>query len=212
MKLYAYEHSVYSWIARIALAVSMRPCDYVEVDPFVEDPPAALRGLTPWQRVPVLTDGEFTLYETAAITSYINEQYCRSSLTPDTPRGRAVCRQIIGIIDHHGYWPMVRQVFSQRFYRPLTGDVVDQSILTEGLRASEKVLKAIEPLIGFLGVPRDRPLCLADIHLTPMMDYYLRSEPDSGGYQSIRGYPAIDRWWQAMSHYPQVVSTRPEFD
>ncbi len=73
-----------------------------EADPF--DPNAAerLRDLNPFGRVPVLRHGQFDLYETSAITRYVDAAFDGPRLVPDDPRASAQMAQVIAVIDAYG--------------------------------------------------------------------------------------------------------------
>jgi len=68
LRLIGYRHSVYTRAARIALNEKNVDFEETEHDPFtgegVDNPHA-------FGRVPVLCHGDFTIYETAAITAYV---------------------------------------------------------------------------------------------------------------------------------------------
>src|SRR6266478_5495835 len=67
------------------------------------------RDLHPFRRVPTLVHDDFVLYETQAITRYIDEAFAGPAFQPVQPRQRARMAQVISIIDAYGYVPMVRQ-------------------------------------------------------------------------------------------------------
>ena len=92
--------------------------DIVEVNPFSDLDPTFL-SLHPFGRVPVLSHGSFTVFETSAISRYVDSVFGGPSLQPDSSCAIARLNQVIAIIDNYGYWPMVRQVFSHRVFRPL---------------------------------------------------------------------------------------------
>ena len=80
--------------------------------------------------------------------------------------------QIIGVVDSYGYWPLVRQVFSHRVFRPAIGQPVDEAEVGRGLAGAAKVLAALEALAApdaFLVGPT---LSLADLHLGAMIAYF----------------------------------------
>ena len=120
--------------------------DRVEVNPFAPDVPAAYLALHPFGRVPALVHDGFALYETAAITRYIDRAFPGPALQPAEPKALARMDQIIGIVDSYGYWPMVRQVFSRRVFRPRLGQPADEAEIAKGLAAAAKVLAALEKL------------------------------------------------------------------
>ena len=83
--------------------------------------------------------------------------------------------QIIGVVDAYGYWPLVRQVFSHRVFRPRLGQPADEAEIAKGLAAAVKVLAALEKLMAddaFLVGPT---LSLADLHLGAMLAYFVQA-------------------------------------
>jgi glutathione S-transferase len=99
VELYGYKYSVYAWIARLALREKGCAYEWREVNPFAEDVPADYLGLHPFRRVPVLVHDGFVLYETSAITIYVDEAFDGPPLQPATSRERARQQQIISVID-----------------------------------------------------------------------------------------------------------------
>jgi glutathione S-transferase len=115
--LHGYRYSVYQRIARLTLAEKGVAYEQTEVNPFAPDVPAAYLALHPFGRVPALVHDGFALYETAAITRYIDRTFPGAALQPAEPRALARMDQIIGVVDAYAYWPLVRQVFSHRVFR-----------------------------------------------------------------------------------------------
>lgn len=122
VELHGYFYSVYTRIVRIALIEKGVQYCSVEVDPFAETVSAEYLALHPFSRVPTLVHDGFVVYETAAITRYVDEAFAGPSLQARDPRARASMNQVVSIIDSYGYWPMVRQVFSHRVFRPRLGE------------------------------------------------------------------------------------------
>src|SRR5689334_25046846 len=95
--LHGYRYSVYVRIARLTLAEKGVAYDRVEVNPFAPDPPASYLALHPFNRVPTLVHDGFVLYETGAITRYIDRAFPGPALQPTGPHALARMDQIIGI-------------------------------------------------------------------------------------------------------------------
>src|SRR3954451_24552670 len=166
--LHGYRYSVYLRIVRLTLAEKGVGYDPVEINPFAPDIPAAYPALHPFGRVPALVHDGFALYETGAITRYVDRAFSGPALQPTDARALARMDQIIAIVDFYGYWPMVRQVFSPRVFRARTGQPVDEAEIARGLTASAKVLAALEPLVC-------DGLTLADLHLGAMVAYFVQA-------------------------------------
>ncbi|MBB4301544.1 glutathione S-transferase [Rhodobium orientis] len=204
--LYGYRFSVYHRIARMALHEKGVPYDVVDVDPFADDVPDAYRAIHPFGRVPALRHGAFTLYETAAITRYVDAAFDGPALTPTDPKALARMAQIIAIIDSYGYWPLVRQVFAHRVFRPAEGAVGDEAEIAAGLEAAGPVLAALEAIAAEGLVLNGRDVTLADCHLAPMTAYFTMA---GEGAAAMKSYPALMRWWAWARALPSLVETDP---
>src|SRR5260221_718590 len=119
--LHGYHYSVYLRIARLTLTEKQLGYQRVEVNPFAPEIPADYLALHPFGRVPTLVDDDFVLYETGAITRYVDRAFAGPALQPDEARALARMDQIIAVVDSYGYWPMVRQVFSHGVFGPSMG-------------------------------------------------------------------------------------------
>lgn len=203
--LHGYRYSVYLRIARMALIEKGVPFGHVEVDPFAETIPPGYLALNPFGRVPTLVHDDFVLYETTAITRYVDEAFEGPPLQPGEPRERARMNQIIAVLDSYGYWPMVRQVFSQRVFNARRR-AADDAVIAQGLEASRKVLTALE------GLTRGGPhlvgdgLTLADLYLTATLAYFTAA-PE--GAAELAAHPRLSGWWREARNRPSLKDTEP---
>lgn len=205
-ELHGYRYSVYSWIARLALHEKGVAYDWIEVNPFAEDIPASYLAMHPFKRVPALIHAGFVLYETGAITRYVDEAFEGPKLQPVEPRERARCNQIMSIVDSYAYWPMVRQVFSHGVFRPRMSRPVDESEFQRGLEAAPRVLAALESTAGEGRCLCGNQLSLADIHLAPMVGYFVMADE---GRALLQKYPRLGEWWSELSNRSAFVATTP---
>lgn len=202
--LHGYHYSVYNRIARLALAEKGVACDRVEVNPFA-DVPADYLALHPFGRVPTLVHDGFVLYETGAITRYVDRAFAGPALQPGAPRALARMDQLIGVIDSYGYWPMVRQVFSHRVFRTAAGRPVDEAEIAQGLAGAARVLAALEALASgpFLAGPE---LSLADLHVGAMIAYFTLA-PE--GTAALSKHPRLAAWWGTLGQRASFAATDP---
>lgn len=206
VELYGYQYSVYSWIARLALEEKGVDYHWIEVNPFAPDVPESYLALHPFKRVPALVHDNFQTYETGAITRYVDEAFPGPRLQPTDPRHRARCSQFLSIIDSYVYWPLVRQVFSHRVFRPLLGRPSDNAEVQRGLEAARGVLAALERLVGDTEYLCGADVSLADIHLAPMIGYFAMAEE---GDALLRMQHELSNWWSTMSARTAYRATRP---
>lgn len=203
--LHGYRYSVYNRIARLALLSKQVEHRTIEVDPFTDISEDYLR-LHPFGRVPALTHGTFTLFETSAITRYVDRAFKGRALQPEGAAALARMDQVIAVIDAYGYWPMVRQVCSHAFFRPFLGEQASREEVDAGLAASRKVLEFLDDVAAEGEVLTGRDITLADCHLAPMMDYFVRAEE---GEAALSAHHALQGWWDQVSVLDALKATDP---
>lgn len=206
IELHGYQYSVYSWIARLALHEKGKAFDWIEVNPFAEDVPASYLAIHPFERVPALIHDGFVVYETGAITRYVDEAFEGPRLQPEQPRERGRCNQIISIVDSYAYWPLVRQVFSHGVFRPMMKLQADEKEFQRGLEVAPRILSALEDAAGEGRYLCGNDISLADIHLAPMIGYFARA-PE--GKDLLQKQLRLSAWWADFSKRDAFVATSP---
>ena len=147
--LHGYRYSVYIRIARLALAEKGVAYDRVEVNPFAPDVPAAYLALHPFGRVPTLVHDGFALYETGAITRYIDRAFPGPALQPTDAAGAGPDgpdhrhRRFLRLLADGPAGLLARACSGRALGQP-----ADEAEIARGLAASAKVLAALEPLVG----------------------------------------------------------------
>jgi glutathione S-transferase len=204
--LHGYRFSVYNRIARMVLHEKGVAYEIDEVDPFSDLDPVYL-DLHPFGRVPVLSHGAFSIFETSAISRYVDDAFDGLPLQPEDLKAATRMNQVIAIIDNYGYWPMVRQVFAQRVFAPLEREDSDEVEIAAGLKASQTVLAVLNGFAEEGYVLNGTAITLADCHLAPMMDYFVRAKE---GRKTLNIYPALSQWWHHAEGTSMVQSTDPD--
>jgi glutathione S-transferase len=206
IELHGYRYSVYAWIARLSMHEKRVNYEWVEVNPFAKDVPTDYLAMHPFGRVPTLVNGDFVLFETGAITRYVDEAFPGPALQPNKPEDRGRVSQIISIIDSYAYWPLVRQVFSHGVFRPRMGHPADPIQYQRGLEAALLVLRTLDQLAGEGSFLVADSLSLADIHLAPMIAYFT-SDPNSETL--LKQHVRLSTWWSMMSLRKHFIETKP---
>jgi glutathione S-transferase len=203
--LFGLERSVYTRIARLVLEEKGVPYLTQEVEIFGPDGvPLDHLQRHPFGRVPVLQHDAFFLYETAAITHYIDEAFDGPALQPPDLRRRARMRQVIGILDSYAYRPMVWGVYVQRLRVPLSGGAPDEAEIARSLEASARCLGALSELLGSVSYFAGEQLSLADLHALPILHYFCLV-PE--GHAMFQQYASLAGWYELMLTRPSVRST-----
>jgi glutathione S-transferase len=125
-------------------------------------------ALHPFDRVPILQHGDFTLYETSAIVAYLEEVFPTPSLQPKTAQDRARMNQWISAVNSYYYPYMIYHVSHERNVFPQLGIAPDEKVVAHALPKIEIALHVMERQLahgqGFL---LGSEMCLADYYLLP---------------------------------------------
>jgi len=205
--LYGPVYSTYARTARLALEEKSIPYRLHEVDTLSgegQKPEHLARH--PWGKVPVLDDDGFSIFETAAISRYIDEAFPGPRLQPTDAKHRARMVQICAVLDHYGWQPMVMRVFVQHIVAPMQGGTPDRAVIAEALPLAERALTVVESLMSEGDFLCGETISLADCHLVPILDYFARTDD---GRAVLARRPRLSAWWDRMEHRPSVARTRP---
>jgi glutathione S-transferase len=200
-------YSTYARTCRLALEEKGADYDLVEVDVLsgANQAPEHL-ARHPFGKVPAFEHNGLELYETDAITRYINEAFPGTDLVPADAARRARMTQAINIIGNYAYPAMILQIFVQRAVVPMKGGMADEDAIAAAMPQAETCVAALEKLIdGNAYLAGDR-LSLADLLLIPVYDYFAQI-PE--GQKTLAKGPNLQRWWDTVRARPSVQKTRP---
>jgi glutathione S-transferase len=208
--LYGLTRSVYTRIARLALEEKGVRHTLEEVEIFgPEGVPSEHLARQPFGRIPALVHDGFTLYETGAITRYVDETFAGTRLQPQEPRARARMNQIIGIVDSYCYRPMIWGVFFARIVAPAENIRPDEQHLAESLAKSRTCCRALEEILGGQRYFTGDELTLADLHALPILLYFSMA---SEGAEMLSAQPRMRAWLDNMTARPSVQRTKGKFE
>ncbi len=160
----------------------------------------------PFAKVPAFEHDGFKLYETRAITRYVDNAFDGPDLQPADARGRARMDQIISIIDAYAYAPIIEQIVIQRLVVPLQGGAPDQAAIEGAVPMAQTCVDAVEGLLSDDLYMTGDSISLADLHVIPVFDY-CRQTPEGG--KLLANAPKLERWWAAVGERESVAKTAP---
>ncbi|MGY5807846.1 glutathione S-transferase family protein [Rhizobium sp. LEGMi198b] len=203
--LFGADYSVYVRIARLALIEKGVEHQRVPIDIFAEGgPPASYLERHPFGRIPAFEHGDFRLYETTAITRYVDEAFEGPRLQPMAPRQRARMNQIVSIADAYLYPHLVWGIYVERVSKPAEGIAADEERIATSLSKAAIGLAALSDLMEDTQWLCGPDLTLADLYVAPMFDYFLMA-PE--GREMIEHHPKLASWWSRIAARPSVEMT-----
>lgn len=207
--LYGPAYSTYARTARIALEEKGVGYKLEEVDVLkgAGQQPAHL-ARHPFGKVPTFEHDGLHLYETFAITRYVDEAFPGPALQPSDVRQRARMTQIVGVIDSYVYQPLVTHIAIQRLVVPMLGGKTDEAVVEGAVPAARKALGSLDKLMGSNSWLAGPDLTLADLHLAPIFAYFSQT-PE--GQRVLGEVPALRGWWERVSKRESFTRTAPKF-
>lgn len=199
--LYGADYSVYVRIARMALEEKGVGYELVPLDIFAaEGIPAWYLELHPFGRIPALEHDGFRLFETGAITRYVDEAFDGPALQPADARARARMSQIAGMLDAYGYRAMVWDVAVERLEKMPP----DEALIAGGLRRAETVFKVLTSLKAKGPWLLGDQLTLADLHAAPIIAYFLKV---AEGRDLLARFAEVRDWYARIADHASFART-----
>lgn len=205
--LFGADYSVYVRTARLALHEKGIDHELAPVDVFAAGgPPPGYLDRQPFGRIPAFEHDGFRLYETGAITRYVDEAFAGPPLQPATPMQRARMNQIVSIADGYLYPQLVWGLYVELVSKPRRGEATDLRRVTAARAQAPICLAALADLMAQSPWLAGGALSLADLHVAPMIAYFL-TVPE--GSALLERHAELAAWWQRMANRRSMRSTRP---
>ncbi|MBM3488523.1 MAG: hypothetical protein FJX67_18145 [Alphaproteobacteria bacterium] len=183
-----------------AIAYTLEPVDFRS---------AAYRALHPFGRMPAMRHGAYTLYETRAIASYLDDLVPAPRLTPEDSRQRAEMEKWISISNNYVDLVTTRVLILERLVaRVLFNRDADEAAIRAAVPTAETQFAVIEAELAKRPYLAGASLTLADLFLAPIV-FYLPMFAE--GRALLADRPAIARWYDGLARRPSFAATEPEF-
>lgn len=202
MTVYGTPASTYVRTARLLLEESGVDYELKSVDIFSgENQSAEYLAKHPFGKVPTLdADGDI-LYETSAITDYVNTVFANGKFTPSNPLTRARMHQIMAIVDNYLYPTVIGTIVIQRLIVPSKGGETDEDKVARAVEPAKTAAEAIESLAVCNPYLLGNEISLADFYLIPVF-VYASKMPEFAAITAET--PKLLDWWQRVSELPVV--------
>jgi glutathione S-transferase len=202
--LFGFPRSVYVQMAGIVLTHKEVPYDFHDLETEMNTP--SHLGLHPFERVPILRHGDFTVYETSAIVGYVDDAFDGPKLTPSEPQTRALMNQWISAINGYYYPYLIYHVSHERNVFPQLGIEPDEKVVAHAMAKVEVCLEVLERQLSRSGAFLLGPeLSLTDYFMLPIIHGFGFSPEAQERYPNL---PAICAWRERMEALPTMKRFR----
>lgn len=195
--VYGAPYSVYVRIVLLALIEKGQSYTLEPVDIFSKgDATDDYAALNPFGKIPTIRHGDFVLYETQAITRYIDEVFDGPALQPGGPRARAEMAQVMGIVDSFAYRTLVWDIYVGHTAR-LKGECGEHAArIATAMPLAETCLSEFDRLLDGKAYFGGATPSLADLHAAPAFGYF-GTVPEAASL--IDRFPGLSDWWANFS-------------
>ena len=202
--VYGFPRSTFVNIVRLVLTHKDVPYLFHDLESVMGKPEHL--ALHPFNRVPIFEHGDFTVYETSAIISYIDEAFEGPRLTPPGVRARARMSQWVSAVNSYYYHYMIYHVTHERLVFPELGIASDEKVVAHAMPKVELGLGVIERELAhgedyLLG----SELTLTDFYLLPSTFAFSLTNEGKSLYPK---FPAFSRWRERMEKLPTTMKLR----
>jgi glutathione S-transferase len=202
LTVYGTPISVYVRVVRLLLEQTGVAYDLKDIGIFNGDNKSAeYLAKNPFGKVPTLEVNGEVLYETAAITDYLDAAVANHQFSPTEPLPKARMRQIMAIVDSYLYPAAITTIVIQRLIVSSQGAKADEDVVRDAIVPAKTAAEAIESLT--IGNPYllGSEMTIADFFLIPVF-IYLSQTPEFA--QVTAQTPKLLTWWDAVKSLPVV--------
>ncbi len=159
----------------------------------------------PKGQVPVLVDGDLTLYDSTVILEYLEDSYPQMPLYPTSARDRARCRQLELEADEVLLRPVQKLMFRTE---PPGADIARRDEQEIEARAAQSTIDGNHQALDHKLAGRDflcGPMTVADIATFMVVHYALRL-----GGPPLTRHPNLKAWHDRLSKRPAFTTVMAE--
>lgn len=199
MKLYYFPASTFSRRVRVTLLEKDIACELIEVDlPNGKHKEEWYAALNPYMKVPTLVDGELTLYESAAILTYLEATHPMPALTPPDVPGRALVDMNVRLCDAQVGRYAGAILFPKRF---LPEERWDRLAMDSARQELNRHFTEVERGLGDRHYLVGDSFTLADVAYLPFLHFLAMMEVSAG--------PQVQAWADRVLARPSARATVP---
>ena len=169
----------------------------------VDATPGTIDALNPFRKIPAMTHGDLTLFESMAILRYFERMFPGPKLWPDDVAGAAACDQWASAVSDSLVNAALRYMAARFGFLPVPAEMAQKY-----LDKTAQLIPIFDRQLGKHRFLAGDALTAADLYLYPLYAYF----PDIAETRAIADKaPNINRWAREMAARPSVQATEPTF-
>ncbi|MGB8273732.1 MAG: glutathione S-transferase family protein [Alphaproteobacteria bacterium] len=199
-----YGHPMSTYVRTVRMALMEKGVAYT-FEPMPASRPEGT-ALHPFGAMPAFRHGDIHLFETLAITRYVDAAFPGAKLQPRDKRARAIMDQWVSAVSDYVYRDAIRSFVLQYVFPKGPGGTPDQKVIGEAMPRIRRDLAVLDRQLAENAYLAGAKLTLADLYLAPIASY-IPAFP--GGNDLMAPCPDLARWLEKMAKRPSFAATVP---
>jgi glutathione S-transferase len=191
-----------SYTRVVCMVCEEKGIDYILTRTLLGAPELGL--IHPFAKMPVLRHGDVVLFESKAISTYLDRRFPGPELIPLEPRRAGLVEQWVSLVNTVIDPTLVRTYLLA--YATAKDGVPDQKTIEAVLPAVRRQLAVLDEAVAATGHLVGDQFTLADINLMPILDY-VRQLPE--GAAALAPSTNLGRYFQRHAARPSFERTTP---
>jgi glutathione S-transferase len=188
----------------VCMVCEEKGIDYVLTDALLNAP--EIFEIHPLGKMPVLRHGDFVLFESKAIATYLDRSFAGPQLIPSEPRLAGLTEQWISFVNTIVDPTLIRTYLFAYIKAMMTGEPPDRLVIDSVLPDLRKEIGILNNAVAKSGYLVDDQLTLADLNLLPILDRVILA-PE--GTEALAAAAHLSRYFEKHAARPSFQRTSP---
>jgi glutathione S-transferase len=163
-------------------------------------------AIHPLGKMPVLRHGDFTLFESKAIATYLDRSFAGPQLIPSDPRLGALSEQWVSFVNTVVDRTLIRTYLYAYIAAMKASTAPDRRVIDAVLHDVREQIDILDKAVARTGHLVEDQLTLADLNLLPILDR-VRLAPE--GAEALSAARHLSRYFETHSRRPSFQRTLP---
>jgi glutathione S-transferase len=188
----------------VCMVCEEKGIDYLLSETSLRSP--ELFAIHPFGKMPVLRHGDFLLFESKAIVTYLDRAFDGPNLIPSDPKSAALTEQWVSLVNTTMDRTLIRTYLYAYIIARLAGRAPDRSAIDAVLPDVRKQVAVLDQAVAQTGYLVGDLFTLADVNLLPIL-HRLGQAPEGG--ELLAGATHLAAYYNRHAERPSFQRTMP---
>jgi glutathione S-transferase len=163
-------------------------------------------AIHPFGKIPAMRHGDFELFESKAIGTYLDRMFPGPRLIPEDARSAALAEQWVSAVNTVIDRTMVRTYLFGYIFPKTTDGKPDRKVIDEVTPELRQQINLLDKAVAKTGYLAGNQFSFADINVMPIL-FYVRKFPE--GSEAIAAAKNLAAYYDRNAERPSFTNTRP---